>query len=181
MPAHTAGEIGGSSPRADSARGFGGSPTRTATAGGSWWSSTRAVRSPSPAAVGLVARLLLAQAGACAAIGVGYSRRNLPWLLLTICVALTVCGLAALVRSGGHGPWLTAITVESALVAVGLFRFAYADYLGGTLLAIITLGTLLHPAVSRAFAAVPGEPEAAGDDLTLADEAVELDASVASP
>jgi hypothetical protein len=155
MPAHTAGGIGGS--------------------------SGRPVRSAPPAAVGLVARLLLAQATACAAIGVGYSRRNLPWLLLTIGVALAVCGLAALVRSGGHGTWLTAITVESVLVAVGLFRFAYAGYLGGTLLAIITLGTLLHPAVSRAFTMVPGAAEPAGDDLGLADEAVELDASVASP
>jgi hypothetical protein len=141
----------------------------------------RAVRSAPPAAVSLVARLLLAQAGACAAIGVCYSRRNVPWLVLTIAVALVVCGLAALVRSGGHSTWLTAITVESALVAVGLFRFAYAGYVGGTLLAIITLGTLLHPTVSRAFAAVSGEPEPAGDDLGLVDEAVELDAGVASP
>jgi hypothetical protein len=151
------------------------------TTRGSGGSSSRAARSAPPAAVSLVARLLLAQAGACAAIGAGYSRRNLPWLLLTIGVALAVCGLAALVRSGGHGTWLTAITVESALVAVGLFRFAYAGYVGGTLLAIITLGTLLHPAVSRAFAGVPGEPEPAGDDLGLGDEVVELDASVASP
>ena len=144
-------------------------------------SSRRGVRPAPHAAVSLITRLLLAQAGACAAIGACYSRRNLPWLLLTITVALAVCGLAALVRSGGHGTWLTAITVESALVAVGLFRFAYAGYVGGTLLAIITLGTLLHPAVSRAFAAAPGEPESARDDLGLADEAVELDASVASP
>ena len=163
------------------AGGFGGSPTRIAAVRGFGGSSPRAVRSAPPAAVSLIARLLLAQAGACAAIGVGYSRRNLPWLLLTIGVALLVCGLAALVRSGGHGTWLTAIAVESALVAVGLFRFAYAGYLGGTLLAIITLGTLLHPAVSRAFAAVPGELESAGDDRGLADDAVELDASVASP
>lgn len=144
-------------------------------------SPARSVRSAPPAAVSLVARLLLAQAGACAAISVGYSRRNVPWLLLTIGVALVVAGLAGLVRSGGHGSWLTAMTVESALVAVGLFRFAYAGYVGGTLLAIITLGTLLHPAVSRAFAAVTGMPASAGDDLVLADEAVELDARVASP
>jgi hypothetical protein len=163
------------------ARSFRGAPTRIAAAGGFGGSSPRAARSARPAAVSLVARLLLAQAGACAAIGACYSRRNLPWLLLTITVALILCGLAALVRSGGHGTWLTVITVESALVAVGLFRFAYAGYLGGTLLAIITLGTLLHPAVSRAFAAAPGGPESAGDDLGLADEAVELDASVASP
>ncbi len=163
------------------ARGLRWSATRIPAAGRFGWLSPRAARSAPPAAVSLVARLLLAQAGACAAIGACYSRRNLPWLLLTITVALAVCGLAALVRSGGHGTWLTAITVESALVAVGLFRFAYAGYVGGTLLAIITLGTLLHPAVSRAFAAVPGELESARDDLGLADEAVELDASVASP
>jgi hypothetical protein len=144
-------------------------------------SSRQGVRLAPHPAVSLVTRLLLAQAGACAAIGVGYSRRNLPWLMLTIGVALAVCGLAALVRSGGHGTWLTAITVESALVAVGLFRFAYAGYVGGTLLAIITLGTLLHPAVSRAFATMPGEPDPASHDLGLADDAVELDASVASP
>jgi hypothetical protein len=167
MP-HTARGFSGSSPRTAAARGFGGS-------------SPRAVRSAPPAAVSLVARLLLAQAGACAAIGACYSRRNLPWLLLTIGMALVVCGLAALVRSGGHGTWLAAITAESALVAVGLFRFAYAGYLGGTLLAIVTLGTLLHPAVSRAFAVVPGERASAGDDLGLADEAVDLDASVAGP
>jgi hypothetical protein len=163
------------------APGLQGSPTRIGAATGFGGSSFRPVRSAPPAAVSLVARLLLAQAGACAAIGVGYSRRNLPWLLLTVGVALVVCGLAAMVRSGGHGTWLTVITVESGLVAVGLFRFAYAGYLGGTLLAMITLGTLLHPAVSRAFAAVPGAPEAAEDDLGRVDEAVELDASVASP
>jgi hypothetical protein len=139
------------------------------------------VRSAPHTAVSLVSRLLLGQAGACAAIGVGFSRRHMPWLLLTVLVAVVVCGLAALVRSGGHGTWLTAITVESALVAVGLFRFAYVDYLGGTLLAIITLGTLLHPAVSRAFAVAPGQPERAVDDLRLADEAAELQGSVASP
>ncbi len=166
MP-HTAGGFGGSPTRISAARGFGG--------------SRRAVRPAPQEAVSLVARLLLAQAGACAGIGVGYSRRNLPWLLLTIGVALALCGLAALLRSGGHGTWLTAITVESVLAAVGLFRFAYAGYLGGTLLAIITLGTLLHPAVSSAFATTPGEPESAGDDLGHADEAIELEASVASP
>ncbi len=128
--------------------------------------------------INLVSRLLLAQAGACAAIGIGYSRRNLPWLVLTLVLAVVVCGLATLVRSGSHGAWLTSITVESALVAVGLFRFASAGYLGGTLLAIITLGALLHPAVSRAFAPAPGP---AAHDLGLADEAAELGSSVAGP
>jgi hypothetical protein len=171
MPARTAGGFGGSSPRSTTAGGFGGSSPRGTTAGGF---------GPN-AAASLVSRLLLAQGGACAAIGVGYTRRNVPVLVLTVLVAVAVCGLAALVRSGGHGTWLTAITVESALVAVGLFRFAYVGYLGGTLLAIITLGMLLHPAVSRAFAAPAGGPQPAAEDLGLADEAAELQPSVAGP
>ena len=176
--AGTAGGFGESSPRAGTAGGFRGSSPRAGTAGGFGESYARQTRSAPSAAVSLVSRLLLAQGGACAAIGLGYSRRHMPWLL-TVLVAVVVCGLAALVRSGGHGTWLTAITVESCLVAVGLFRFAYVDYLGGTLLAIITLGTLLHPAVSRAFAAARGEPVRAADDLGLADEAAELQGSVA--
>ncbi len=103
----------------------------------------------------LVARLLLAQAGASAAIGLGYSRRNVPWLVLTLIAAAALCGLAGLVRSGSHATWLVAITVESGLAAVGVFRFAYVGYMGGTLLALITLGTLLHPAVARAFVPAP--------------------------
>ena len=87
----------------------------------------RLVPSPGPrshALVSLVSRLVVAEAGACAAIGVGYNRRHLPWLLLTVAVAVALCGLAALVRSGTHTAWLAAISVESGLVAVGLFRFA---------------------------------------------------------
>lgn len=97
----------------------------------------------------------MAQAGSSAAIGLAYSRRNVPWLLISLAAAAVVYVLARLVRNGGHTAWLVAITIESALVAVGLFRFAYAGYLGGTLLAIIALGTLLHPSVARAFALAP--------------------------
>jgi hypothetical protein len=103
----------------------------------------------------LVARMLVAQAGASAAIGLGYSRRNVPWLVLTLIVAVALCGLAGLARSGSHSTWLVAITIESGLAAVGLFRFGYARYMGGTLLALVTLVTLLHPAVARAFATAP--------------------------
>lgn len=131
--------------------------------------------------VSLVSRFLVAEAGASAAIGVGYNRRNLPWLLVTVAVAVGLCGLAALVRSGTHTAWLAAITVESALVAVGLFRFAYARYLGGTLLAIITLGTLLHPATSRAFGAGQAEAQAGAGQPGLADGAAELQGSTAGP
>ena len=119
----------------------------------------------------LVARLLVAQAGASAAIGLSYSRRNVPWLVLTLIVAVALCGLAGLVRSGGHPTWLVAITVESGLAAVGLFRFAYAGYLGGTLLALITLGTLLHPAVASAFAGAPRRRGHAGEHVAAAEGA----------
>ena len=135
----------------------------------------------SHALVSLVSRLVVAEAGACAAIGVGYNRRHLPWLLLTVAVAVALCGLAALVRSGTHTAWLAAISVESGLVAVGLFRFAYARYLGGTLLAIVALGTLLHPQVSRAFTAGTTGAEPAVRQPGLAESAAELQGSAASP
>ena len=155
-----------------------GQPTHRAVAGGP---RDRAVsqRIRPHSLVSLVSRLLVAQAAACAAVGVGFSRRNLPWLLLVLAVAVAVAVLAALVRSGSHASWMAAITAESALVAVGLFRFAYARYLGGTLLAIVTLGTLLHPAVARAFAHMTAEAPAAADHRGLADRAGELQGSAA--
>ncbi len=104
------------------------------------------------ALIGLVGRLLIAQAGASAAIGISYSRRSTHSIVVTIVAAIAICGLAAVVRSGSQPAWLLAISVEATFVAVGLFSFAYARYLGGTLLALITLGTLLHPKVARAFA-----------------------------
>jgi hypothetical protein len=107
----------------------------------------------------LVGRLLFAQAGASAVIGVAYSRRNAPWLLISVIAAIVLCALAGVVRSGNHGPWLAAVSVETVLVATGVIRFIYARYLGGSLLAIISLGVLVHPAVAGAFArARPLEP-----------------------
>jgi len=111
-----------------------------------------AARIGSNALVALVSRLLFAQAGASAAVSIGYSRRNVHSVLVAVLIAVVICGLAGLVRSGGHVAWLVAVSFESGFVAAGLFRFAYFRYLGGTLLALITLGTLLHPAVARAFA-----------------------------
>jgi hypothetical protein len=160
-------------------------PAHRTTAG---WPSARQrrrlVRSPglrSHALVSLVSRFVVAEAGACAAIGVGYNRRHLPWLVAAVALAVALCGLAALVRSGTHTAWLAAITVESGLVAVGLFRFASARYLGGTLLAMITLGTLLHPAVSRAFNAGAAGAAPAAAQPGLAESAAELQGSAASP
>jgi hypothetical protein len=121
-----------------------------------------ATRSRPEALVGFVGRLMFAQAGASAAVSLGYSRRSGPSMLLAILVAVVVCGLAVLVRSGAHTAWLVAVTFEAGFVGVGLFQFAYTPYLGGTLLAIIALGTLLHPAVARVFAGWRPLPERSG-------------------
>jgi hypothetical protein len=124
--------------------------------------------------VQLVSRFYVAQAGASAAVSLSYGRRNVPSVLLAIAIAAALCGLAAIVRSGSHTAWLIAIAFESGFVTVGLFRYAYARYLGGTLLAIIALGTLLHPAVARAFSGPREVPERAGS--ALAEGASELEA-----
>jgi hypothetical protein len=119
------------------------------------------------ALVQLASRMLLAQAGASAVIGFAYSRRNVPWLLITVVTAIVLCALAGVVRSGNHGAWLAAVSVEAVLVATGVTRFVYARYMGGSLLAIVSLGVLLHPAVAGAFGRVrqrePGELQAAID------------------
>ena len=80
----------------------------------------------------------------------------------SILVAVVLCGLAGLVRSGSHAAWLAAVTFESGFIAVGLFRFAFARYLGGALLAVAVLGTLLHPALARVFAGFREVPDRVG-------------------
>ncbi len=127
-------------------------------------------RRPEPQALlRLASRLLVAQAGASAAIGLAYSRRNVPLLLLTILIAVALCGLAGVIRSGSQPAWLGAISLEVCLVAVGLFRFVYDRYLGGTLLAIITLGALLHPAVAKALATAARQRQPVRDQPGLAE------------
>ena len=59
---------------------------------------------PSGRLLSLVARLLTAQAAAGAAIGLAYSRRNVPWLVLTLVIAVLLCGLAALVGPAATRP-----------------------------------------------------------------------------
>ncbi|MGO8958303.1 MAG: hypothetical protein ACLQFR_13165 [Streptosporangiaceae bacterium] len=124
------------------------------------------------ALIGLVSRLLIAQAGVCAAIGICYGRRNTPLLVLTIVAAIAVCSPAGNVRSGSQSAWLLALSVEATAVAVGLFRFAYPGYLGGTLLAIVSLGTLLHPQVARAIAPAPAWRRAVRDRSGLARQGI---------
>jgi len=113
--------------------------------------------------VKLVTRLVTAQAAAAAAIGLSYSRRHVPSVIITLMLVVALLGLAALTRSGTHAAWVSAIGLESALVMFGLIRFFSSRYLGGTLFGMISLGVLLHPAVARAFSEVPGPAERPGE------------------
>jgi len=113
--------------------------------------------------VKLVTRLVTAQAAVAAAIGLSYSRRHVPSIIITLMLVVALLGLAALTRSGTHAAWVSAIGLESAFVMFGLIRFFSTRYLGGTLFGMIGLGVLLHPAVARAFSEVPGPAERPGE------------------
>jgi hypothetical protein len=106
--------------------------------------------------VRLITRMLMTQALASALIGLLFGRRHLTSVLITLAFVAAICGLAVLARTGTHAAWLIAITFEAAFFVYGLSAFVFTRYLGGTLLSLITLGTLLHPSVAGAFAAVPG-------------------------
>jgi hypothetical protein len=103
-----------------------------------------------------VTRLVLAQAAAAAAVGLPFSRRHLPSILITLGLVASLCLLAMLVRSGTRTAWLVAVSFESAFFIYGVSRFVFARYVGGTLFAVVVAGALLHPAVARAYSAVPG-------------------------
>jgi hypothetical protein len=105
----------------------------------------------------LVTRLVLAQAAVAAAVGLPFSRRHLPSILITLGLVASFCLLALLVRSGTRATWLLAVAFESAFFIYGVSRFVSARYVGGTLFAIVVVGSLLHPAVARAYSAVPGQ------------------------
>jgi ribose/xylose/arabinose/galactoside ABC-type transport system permease subunit len=113
--------------------------------------------------VRLVTRLVMAQAGVAAAIGLSYSRRHVPSIIITLMLVVALLGLAALTRSGTHAAWVSAIALESAFVMFGLIRFFSSRYLGGTLFGLVSLGVLLHPAVARAFSEVPRPAERPGE------------------
>jgi hypothetical protein len=121
----------------------------------------RRIRGRAHPLVRLATRFITAQAGAAAAIGLAYSRRHTPSIIITLMLVVALLGLAALTRTGAHAAWVTAIGFETAFVMFGLIRFFSTRYLGGTLFGIITLGVLLHPAVARAFSGAPGRAERA--------------------
>lgn len=106
--------------------------------------------------VRLVTRLVLAQAAAAALVGLPFSRRHLPSILITLGLVASFCLLALLVRSGTRAAWLLTVSFEAAFFIYGVSRFIYARYVGGTLFAVVVAGALLHPAVARAYSAVPG-------------------------
>lgn len=120
--------------------------------------------------VELATRFMVAQTVCSAAVGLFYSRRHLVSIIITLTLVVVLIGLVLLVRTGTHAAWLTAIGLESIYLIFGLYRFATSRYLGGTLLAIITLGVLFAPSVARAFGRAPGRDQGFGE-TELADQA----------
>ena len=127
---------------------------------------------PGRTLVRLVTRLVIAQAIAAAAIGLPFGKRQLSSILITLAMVAALCVLAFLVRSGTRTAWLIAVGFEIAFVGFGLSRFFTARYVGGTLFAIITAGTLLQPAVARAYSVLPPRaPQEQPGELGLGDAA----------
>lgn len=118
----------------------------------------RATGTPPPIMVRLVWRLAVAQAVAAAAIGLPFSRRHLPSILITVSLVLAVCLVALLARTGTRAAWLATFAFETAYFLFGLTRFMSARYLGGTLFSLVIAGTLMHPSVARAYSARPARP-----------------------
>jgi len=111
--------------------------------------------------VHLVTRLLLAQAGAVAAVSLLFSRRSTALVAATIMLVAALCALAALAHTGTHSARTVVLGCEVVLIVFGLYRFFFDRYVGGTVFAIVIAATLLHPSVVRAYGAVPsalGDP-----------------------
>jgi hypothetical protein len=121
--------------------------------------------------VKLVTRLVTAQAAVAAAIGLCYSRRQIPSIIITLMLVVALLGLAAMSRSGTQVAWMVTIGFETAFVMFGLIRFITSRYVGGTLFGMITLGVLLHPAVARAFSGGPAQADGPVEPLPAMGEA----------
>lgn len=105
--------------------------------------------------VRLATRLVYAQTIAAAFVGIPFSRRHLSSILLTLAMVAAFLLIALMVRTGGRAAWLVAVCYESAFFVYGLSRFVTARYAGGTAFALVIAGTLVHPAVMRAYSAAP--------------------------
>lgn len=117
------------------------------------------LRVPAPARthelVRLTTRLVVAQAGVAAAVGLPFSRRNASTIAMTLTLFAAVCLLAAVARAGTPTARNVLLFFEFFIAAIGLYRFFSARYLGGTLFAIVIMGLLLHPDVARAYGCLP--------------------------
>jgi hypothetical protein len=105
--------------------------------------------------VRVVTRLVYAQTISAAFVGMPFNRRHVSSVLLTLAMVAAFLLVALMVRTGSRGAWLVAVCYESAFFVYGLSRFLVARYVGGTLFALVVAGTLLHPAVVRAYSAAP--------------------------
>jgi ribose/xylose/arabinose/galactoside ABC-type transport system permease subunit len=92
-------------------------------------------------------------------IGLVFSRRHIPSIIITLMLVVALLGLAAMTRSGTQVAWVSAIGFETAFVMFGVIRFITSRYIGGTLFGIVAMGVLLHPAVARAFSGVPRQAD----------------------
>jgi hypothetical protein len=117
------------------------------------------LRVPAPAGshelVRLTTRLVLAQAGIAAAVGLPFSRRQTSLIAMTLTLVAAVCVLAAVARAGTPTARNVVLFFEVFIVLIGLYQFFFDRYLGGTLFAIVITGVLLHPAVARAYGVLP--------------------------
>jgi hypothetical protein len=124
--------------------------------------------------VRVITRLMMAQALAGAAVGLSFGRRHLPSILITMTLVIAVCLLALLARTGTRAAWLTSFGFESVYFLFGLSKFVSARYVGGTLFSLVIAVMLLHPAVTRAYAAFPSRVASrGGGEIGLSDAAGE--------
>ncbi len=105
--------------------------------------------------VRMTTRLVVAQAAIAAAVGLPFSRRHVSTIAMTLTLVAALCLLAAVARAGTPTARNVVLFFEVFIVVIGLYRFFFARYLGGTLFAIIITAVLLHPAVARAYGALP--------------------------
>ena len=105
--------------------------------------------------VRLTTRLVMAQAGVAAAVGLPFSRRQAWTIAMTLTLVAALCLLAAAARTGTPTARNVVLLFEVFVVVIGLYRFFSARYMGGTLFAIVISAVLLHPAVARAYGAFP--------------------------
>jgi hypothetical protein len=122
--------------------------------------------------VRLVFRLVVAQAVVAGAVGLPFSRRHAGSVIITLSLVAGFCLLAFAVRAGTRTAWASAVIYESAFFGYGLAKFVAARYVGGTLFALVIAGTLLHPAVARAYG-VPLRGRRRGGRAGLGDAAGE--------